>query len=124
MANKKTGIDNLIPTNQRSKDEARALGEKGGIASGEARRRKRDIRIALEMLLEKDFIDEKGNEGSGAELMALKMFEKAIGGDTKAFELVRDTAGQKPIEKVSVESEATEKFAEVLETWHGKRDRK
>ena len=75
---------------------------KGGKASGEARARKRDIRRALEALLEKTYHDSKGNELSGAELIALKQMNKAINGDAKAFELVRDTAGQKPVEKVMV----------------------
>ena len=34
---------NLIPTNKRSKSEARALGQKGGIASGEARRANKSL---------------------------------------------------------------------------------
>ena len=77
--------------------------KKGGIASGEARRQKRDLRKALEVLLEKTVTkDKEGNEISGAEALALKQFEKALKGDTRAFEVVRDTSGQKPIEKVEV----------------------
>lgn len=37
---------------------------------------------------------------SGAEAIAMKQFEKALKGDTKAFEVLRDTAGQKPVDKV------------------------
>ena len=40
------GYKNLVPMDQRSKEEARMLGEKGGIASGAARRRKRSLREA------------------------------------------------------------------------------
>jgi hypothetical protein len=77
--------------------------KKGGIASGEARRQKRDLRKALEILLEKTVTKDKdGNEISGAEAIALKQFEKALKGDTRAFEVVRDTSGQKPVEKVEV----------------------
>lgn len=74
--------------------------KKGGIASGEARRRKRDIRLALEMLLEREYKDRNGNAISGAEAIAIKQMEKALKGDTRAFEVVRDTTGQKPVEKV------------------------
>lgn len=42
---------NLIPTNQRSEDEARALGRKGGIASGKARRIKSRGRKLIQDLL-------------------------------------------------------------------------
>lgn len=81
---------------------------KGGKASGEARRRKRDIRLALEALLERDIQANDGTVLAGAEAIAVKQFEKALQGDTKAFEVVRDTVGQKPSEKVdlSIEDES------------------
>lgn len=47
MANEK----NLIPMDQRSESEARELGQKGGIASGVARRRKRALREAADLYL-------------------------------------------------------------------------
>lgn len=75
---------------------------KGGRASAEARRQKRDLRRALEVLLEKDITDGKGEAMSGAEVIAFQQFKKALKGDTKAFEVIRDTAGQKPIEKIQV----------------------
>lgn len=76
--------------------------KKGGKASGEARRKKRDLRLALEALLEKEFKGEDNELLSGAELLALKQFKKGIEGDTRAFEVIRDTAGQKPVERVEV----------------------
>lgn len=88
---------NLRPSEYKlSQEEAK----KGGIASGEARRRKRDLRIALEALLEKDITDKNGITMSGAEAIAAKQFQKALKGDSRAFELVRDTTGQKPVERV------------------------
>jgi len=90
---------NLRPSEYRlSQDEAK----KGGIASGEARRRKRDIRLALEALLEKDISDKNGNVMTTTEAIALKQIEKALKGDTKAFEVVRDTVGQKPTDKIDL----------------------
>ena len=76
--------------------------KKGGIASGEARRKKRDIRLAMEALLEKQYKGKDGKQLTGAEAIALKQMEKALKGDAKAFELVRDTAGQKPVDKIVV----------------------
>jgi hypothetical protein len=35
------GESNLVPTNKRSKDEAREIGKKGGIMSGKSRRQKK-----------------------------------------------------------------------------------
>lgn len=42
---------NLIPFSQRSKNEAREEGRKGGVASGAARRRKRSMREAADLFL-------------------------------------------------------------------------
>ena len=109
--------DNLIPFSERSKEEARMYGKKGGIASGEARRAKRDLRKAMELLLEKEFRDAKGGSKSGAELLAFKQFQKALDGDTRAFEVVRDTAGQKPIERieqVNISDETREQIERFL----------
>lgn len=41
---------NLIPNTERSPEELREMGRKGGIASGKARRRKRDLRKMMQML--------------------------------------------------------------------------
>lgn len=94
MANRE---DNLRPCEYKlSQEEAK----KGGIASGEARRRKRDLRKALEMLLEKDYKDKKGNIATGAEVISTKLFEQAMKGNVKAFETIRSTVGQDPVQKV------------------------
>ena len=95
-------LENLIPNSERTPEQLREQTIKAGKASGEARRKKRDLRLALEALLEKDFKDEDGMLLSGAEMLALKQFQKGMEGDTKAFEVIRDTAGQKPVEKVEV----------------------
>lgn len=95
MANER----NLVPqAHVLSVDEA----SKGGKASAETRRKKRDIRLALEALLEKTYKGKNGEELTGAEAIAVKQMEKALKGDTRAFEIVRDTAGQKPVEKVMI----------------------
>lgn len=101
---------NLIPqAHKLTVEEA----SKGGKASGEARREKRDLKRAMEILLEKSFTDKKGTEMSGAEAIAIKQFEKALKGDTRAFEVVRDTAGQKPVEKIQVDEVEKESIDEL-----------
>lgn len=94
--------ENLIPNSQRTPEELREITRKGGIASGKARAAKRDLRQALEMLLEKDFTDKNGNVLSGTEALTAKLFEQAMKGNIRAFETLRDTVGQKPVEKVMV----------------------
>lgn len=117
---------NLIPNSERSPSELREQTRKGGIASGEARRRKRDIRLALEALLEKDITDKHGNTMSTAEAIAIKQIEKALKGDTKAFEVVRDTAGQKPADKMEIAGLAEQKqeLKELLESRKNESQRK
>lgn len=94
---------NLIPNSMRSKSEVRANSRKGGIKSGESRRRKKELKEIIEMMFEKEYSMMEGKNEvkmSGAEAIAMKQFEKALKGDTKAFEVLRDTAGQKPVDKV------------------------
>lgn len=95
--------ENLRPfTSEQSHEEAVQNGRKGGKASGAARRNKKMLRDCLEILLEKEITDKSGNTMTGAEAMAAKVFQQALKGDLKAFEIVRDTAGQKPVEKVMI----------------------
>lgn len=96
---------NLQPlgNDERSKKKARELGAKGGKASGEARKRKKDLKACMEALLETMITDKKtGNQLTGAEAISMKQFEKALKGDAKAFELVRDTSGQSVVQKIQV----------------------
>lgn len=92
---------NLKPfTSDQSREEAAKNGQKGGIASGKARAEKRDLRKALEMLLEQTFTDKKGNTKTGTQAVTERLFAEVMKGNVKAFEVLRDTVGQKPVEKV------------------------
>jgi general stress protein YciG len=86
----------------RSTEEVREIAKKGGKASGEARRKKRDLKACMEALLEKQIVGKDGQIYSGAEAISIKQFEKALKGDAKAFELVRDTSGQSVVQKVQI----------------------
>lgn len=91
---------NLRPI--RTESEARKKGRNGGIASGEARRAKKSLREAMQVLMDADLTGKDGKTMTGTEAMAAKAFQTALKGDWKAWELVRDTAGQKPVERVMV----------------------
>ena len=99
---------NLIPFNERTESEKRAIATAGGKASGKARRNKKLLRDCIDYLFEREdkmVLDTEGNPMSGAEQLAYNLFVKALGEpDTakaaRAFEVLRDTAGQKPVEKV------------------------
>lgn len=75
---------------------------KGGQKSGEARRAKKSLREAMQVLMDADLTGKDGKTMTGTEAMAAKAFQAALKGDWKAWELVRDTAGQKPVDKVVV----------------------
>lgn len=85
MANEK----NLKPA--RTKSEARALGAAGGKKSGEARRKKKTMRELLEIAMELPSGDK-----TTAEAITAALLDKALSGDVKAYEVVRDTLGESP----------------------------
>ena len=91
---------NLIPQSERTKEEQRRIARQGGIASGKARAEKRDLRKALELLLEQTYTDKKGVTRTGAQAITEKLFSEVMKGNVRAFEVLRDTVGQKPVEKV------------------------
>lgn len=104
-------------------EQAREIGRKGGIASAESKKRKKLLKECLEELLERDITDNQGHTMTGAEAMSVRLFQKALKGDLKAFELVRDTAGQKPAEKVmmsDIEQNVIEEIEEIVEREIGK----
>jgi len=93
---------NLKPFGERTKEEQREIQRKGGIASGKARAEKRDLRKALEMLLEQEYTDRKGNTRTGTQAVVERLFTEVMKGNVRAFEVLRDTVGQKPVEKVVI----------------------
>ena len=93
---------NLKPVT--SKKEARERGRKGGLASGEARRKRKTLKEELLLML---------SEGETQQSVTLALIEKAMGGDTKAFEVIRDTIGEKPVDKVMIADVEPSVIAEV-----------
>ena len=96
--------------------------KKGGIASGKARREKKNLREAMQILMEADLTDKGGKTMTGAEAMAAKAFQAALKGDWKAWELCRDTSGQKPVEKVMIADVEPSVIAEVEAMVNGSED--
>lgn len=96
----KINAENLKPQSERTKEEQREIAKMGGIASGKARKEKADLRKMCQMVLEMDIKAKDGSIKSGAEAITLAQLRKALKGDAKAYEVLRDTAGQKPVDKV------------------------
>ena len=96
MAERKNNAAYLRPTNTLTKQELLAQSAKGGRASGETRRRKKDLRAAFSALLTgrtKD-PDNPNKAITGAEYLALKMFQKAAAGNVIAFKLIAEITGE------------------------------
>lgn len=96
MANEK----NLKPV--RSKEEARERGKKGGIKSGETRRRKTALRNTMNRLLTmqaeveglSDVLRADGGESTYEEIIAMAMIQQASLGNVKAYQAIMKTVGQ------------------------------
>lgn len=91
---------NLIPFDKRSKKETRELGKKGGIASGEARRAKRDFRESMMAALA-EMVDRRDDKGeviakiSAQDAICLKQIAKALKGDTTAAKFCVEVSTEK-----------------------------
>lgn len=100
MANEK----NLVPFDERSEKEARELGQKGGIASGKARRRKKNLKQKMQLLLSLPAADNDQSElatmgvdpeDMDNEMVLVKaLFLAAAAGDTRAFDRIQDVLGK------------------------------
>lgn len=92
---------NFIPLNKRTKEEQIKIQSMGGKASGESRRKKKLLKDTIEDIL--SMTTEEGK--TYQEIIVAALVKAAENGDVKAFEVVRDTIGQKPTENVKAEIE-------------------
>lgn len=90
----------------------RELAIRGGQASGAARRRKRDMREELEMLLSLRVKNADGRFCTRQEIMLANIVDKAISGDMRAAAFVRDTLEGRPGIRIEV---ATQEKPEPLD---------
>lgn len=105
--------ENLINPKDRTSEELRAMTRKGGIASGEARRRKKTMREALEMLMYKCELNEQTKQMLRAEgvsedemnhqmVITRSLIAKAESGDVQAYNAICAMIGEKPAEKMEL----------------------
>ena len=101
-------------------EEAREVGRRGGKASVKARRerreRQKDMRYIFTDLLTmtikggkvystediENFSHLKGKNITVNEAICVRQVQKALMGDAKAFEFIRDIMGEKPVDKLEV----------------------
>lgn len=101
--------ENLIPLNERTKEEQREITRKGGIASGKSRKKKKQMHELVSLMLDskptekqaetlmKNFPDLEGEDLTIASSMVAGQIKSAINGNTKAFLALNDlnNKGQK-----------------------------
>ncbi len=104
------GYPNLIGPGDRSPAEARANGAKGGVKSGESRRKRKTFRESLLTILSMPVDDPAvaealktlGLPDDFQSAIDLAQATKARKGDTDAARFIRDTVGEKPREELEL----------------------
>lgn len=69
-------------------------------ASNKAQAEAKTFAEELRLLLQESLKDSNGNEAKTQKVISIAMIKKAAKGDVRAYEVIRDTIGQKPTEKV------------------------
>ena len=100
-------------------EEQAKIASKGGKASAAKRREKKTMEQSLQILLNLAVSDStltdpedgdtfnkvKGKNLTVQDKMLVEVIKKALKGDLKAIEFLRDTSGQKPIDKKNVKQD-------------------
>lgn len=84
---------NLINLKDRTQRERKEIAKKGAEATNKIKAERKTLREELLMLLEQEDYQKK---------ISLSLISKALTGDTKAYEVIRDTIGEKPKENIKV----------------------
>ena len=107
MANER----NLHPGEYKFTDADR---EKAKKARQENLLKKKSLRDAISVWLESEVSkDKKGNPLTGTDVMVQVAIREVAKGNPRFWELVRDTAGQKPVEKVMIAEVDAETIDEI-----------
>ena len=99
------GEENLIPFSERTKEEARELGRRGGKASGAARRRKRSLKEAADLFLSLPVEDKRrwnklarryldAEEIDNQMAMIVALWDGAMSGDARSAKVLIDLLGK------------------------------
>jgi len=116
MAN---NTNNLKPL---TTEKAREIGSKGGKASVEKRRQNKTFKEIINKFLDGKLEQEElkqqmlnfgfaDEEISNKSAVVFSLWKEAVKGNTKATEILRDTIGEKPVEKQEIKGEINNPFA-------------
>ena len=85
--------DNLINLRDRTAEERKEIARKGAEATNKLLKERKTLKEELLLLLSQDNFQER---------ISLALLQKATTGDTKAFEVIRDTVGEKPKDEIDL----------------------
>ena len=119
------GYKNLIPASERSKDEARSNGKKGGKKSGEVRSANAVMRKRLKQIVKmtlkegkadkiKNLADAKGANLTISDALLVKLVTMALGGNIKAINKLMELLGMNDTETPEAPQEQSNSFVEAL----------
>lgn len=125
--------ENLVSLADRTTEEKREIGRKGGMASQKVQREKREqkktIACALELILNAKIPDAMAkkmqaqtgiNELDYRTALAYSVISTAIKkGDANALKTIADYTGEKPADNLNINTEENSKFADILEQLGG-----
>lgn len=84
-------------------DRAREIGRKGGKKSKAKQAQRKTLREDLLAVLTKLEIPQKdGGKMPVQEALSSALIKAALNGNVRAYEIIRDTIGEKPVENVSI----------------------
>jgi hypothetical protein len=98
---------NLRPfTSEQSREAAKKNGSKGGKATAQKNKERKTFREGLLLLLNEPLKDKSGvvTDKTTQDAVIAGLVKRAISGDVRAAEFIRDTIGEKPIQEVAVNS--------------------
>lgn len=130
-------IANLKPLNERAKSEQREISSKGGKARAKKQKERKAFQELAKMILSltvhsgkavniekaQSIAELNGKNLTVGEGIILKQAMKALQGDRFAAEFIRDTAGEKPVEKQDVNVRTIDKSLEAMEAYFNDKSR-
>lgn len=95
---------NLVRNEDRTPTQRRENARKAGIASAAKRAERKTFRDGLLLLLNEPLKDKSGaaTDKTTQDAVIAGLIKKAIAGDVRAVEFIRDTIGEKPVDQVKV----------------------
>ena len=75
------------------------------------------MREAFDELLSREFTDKEGNTTDGVTALVTRVYQKALKGDMRAVQFIRDTVGEMPVQRVEVDTidpQARERVERIL----------